>query len=180
MDICKERAKKKPNHTIYCGLRREQNCPRYPLFDDSVIRHGVTIRVGVNFIPKNPIKVLHYHKIQLRLNVSWICTPKIWDGGISIKQWKLDLKKKKKAMLQPLGSTNLVCSRRPSMRSPQHTSSHWSLGIPLVNSCWSQEDMKSALISLGEPWCSCPRIGYCNNCRYNLYHGGWDLRRITD
>ena len=70
MDICKERAKRKPNHTIYCGLRREQNCPRYPLFDDNVMRHGVTIRVGVNFIPKNPIKVLHYHKIQLQLNVS--------------------------------------------------------------------------------------------------------------
>ena len=81
----------------------------------------MTIRVGVNFKLKNPIEVLHYHKILLRLNDSRISTPNIREMGISIKHGKLD--NKKMDMQQPLRSTNLVCLRRPSMRSPQHTSS---------------------------------------------------------
>ena len=54
-------------------------------------------------------------------------------------------------MQQPLGSTNLVCSMRLGMRSPQYASSQCPLRIPLVNYCWSQEDKKFALIILRGP-----------------------------
>ena len=32
MDICQERAKRKPNHNFYYRLLRNQNNPWYPLF----------------------------------------------------------------------------------------------------------------------------------------------------
>ena len=72
--------------------------------------HGVTIRVGINFKLKNSVVVLHFHKIQVPLNVSKICTQKIRVRGISKKLLVFD--KKKKDMQQPLGSTNSDCSRR--------------------------------------------------------------------
>ena len=79
----------------------------------------MNIRVGVNLKPKNSVDVLHFHKIQVWLNVSRICTPKIRERGISRKHLMLEKRKrKKKDMQQPLGSTDLVCSRRPGMRSP--------------------------------------------------------------
>ena len=77
--------------------------------------------MGVNFKLKNPIEALHYHEIQLWLNISRIRTPKIRERGISIKHGKLD--NKKMDMQQLLGSTNLVFLRRVSMRSPQRASS---------------------------------------------------------
>ena len=46
------------------------------MFDNSILRHRVTIRVGVNFKPKNPVEVLHFDKIQFWLNVSRIYTHK--------------------------------------------------------------------------------------------------------
>ena len=59
------------------GYEGDKNNPRYSLFSDSLLRHRVTIRVGINFKPKNPVEVLDFHKIQVRLNISRICTPKI-------------------------------------------------------------------------------------------------------
>ena len=71
--------------------------------------------------------------------------PKIRERGISRKHLVfLD-------MQQPLGSTNLVCSWRLGMGSPQHTNSQGPLRISLVNTCWSLQHMKSALIGLGGP-----------------------------
>ena len=58
------------------------------------------------------------------------------------------------------------------MRSPEHTSSKWPLRIPKRNSCRCEEDTKFALIGHGGPCCSNLRIGYYNNHRYTLYHGG--------
>ena len=57
--------------------------------------HGVTIRVGINFKLKNSIVVLHFHKIQVPLNVSKICTQKIRVRGISKKLLVFDKKKKR-------------------------------------------------------------------------------------
>ena len=104
------------------GYEGNKNNPWYPLFDDSILSHGVTIRVGVNFKPKNSVEVLDFHK-ALRLNGLRIYTPKIRERGIRRKHLVFDKGKKKKDMQQPLGSANLDCSRRPGMRSPQHTSS---------------------------------------------------------
>ena len=84
-DMYQERPKRKPNHNFYYRLLRNQNNPWYPLFGYSILRHGVTIRVGVNFKPKNPVEVLHFHKIQVWLNVSRICKPKIIERGIAEK-----------------------------------------------------------------------------------------------
>ena len=78
------------------GCEGNKNNPWYSQFDNSILRHGVTIKVGVNFKPKNLVEVLHFHKIQVQLNFSRICTPKIWERGISRKHLVLDLKKKKK------------------------------------------------------------------------------------
>ena len=50
----------------------------------------MNIRVGVNFKPKNSVDVLHFHKIQVWLNVSRICTPKIREREISRKHLVLD------------------------------------------------------------------------------------------
>ena len=55
------------------------------MFDYSILRHGVAIGVGVNFKLKNPVEVLHFHKIQVQLNVSRIYTPKVRERGISRK-----------------------------------------------------------------------------------------------
>ena len=63
----------------------------------------------------------------------------------------LEYLKKKKDMQQPVGSTDPVCSTRLGMRSTQYASSQCPLRIPLVNSCWSQEDKKFALIILSGP-----------------------------
>ena len=64
------------------GYEGDKNNPRYSLFSDSLLRHRVTIRVGINFKPKNPVEVLDLHKIQVRLNISRICTPKIRERSI--------------------------------------------------------------------------------------------------
>ena len=53
----------------------------------------MTITVGINFKPKNLVEVLHYHKIQVQLNISRICTPKIREREFSRKQLVLDNKK---------------------------------------------------------------------------------------
>ena len=82
----------------------------------------MTIRVGVKIKPKNPVEVLYFHKIQVQLIISRICTPKIIERGISRKHAVLDKKKKHThthTVQQPLGSTELVSSRRPGIRSPQ-------------------------------------------------------------
>ena len=87
----------------------------------AIWRHGVIIRVGINFKSKNPIVVLHFHKIQLRLNVSRIYIAKIRERGFRRKHLVFDKKirkKKKKDMQHTLGSTNLDCLRRSGMRSP--------------------------------------------------------------
>ena len=54
------------------------------------------IRVAVNIKLKNPVEVLHFQKIQVRLNVSRICTPKLREKGISRKHLVLDQKQKKR------------------------------------------------------------------------------------
>ena len=77
----------------------------------------MTIGVGINFKLKNLVMVLNFKKIQDRLNTTTICTPKIRERGISRKQLVFD-KEKKNDMQLPLGSTNLDCSRRSSVRSP--------------------------------------------------------------
>ena len=103
------------------GYEGNKNSPWYPLFGDSILRHGVIIRVGINFKSKNPIVVLHFHKIQLRLNVSRIYIAKIRERGIRRKHLLFDKKirkKKKKDMQQTLRSTKLDCLRRSGMRSP--------------------------------------------------------------
>ena len=103
------------------GYEGNKNSPWYPLFGDSILRHGVIIRVGINFKSKNPIVVLQFHKIQLRLNVSRIYIAKIRERGIRRKHLVFDKKirkKKKKDMQQTLGSTKLDCLRRSGMRSP--------------------------------------------------------------
>ena len=82
----------------------------------------MTTKVGINFKPKNPVEVLDFHKAKVWLNGSRIYTLKIRERGIRRKHLVFD-KGKKKDMQQPLGSANLDCSRRPGMRSPQHTSS---------------------------------------------------------
>ena len=91
----------------------------------------MTIRMGINLKMKNSFVVLHFHKIQVRLNISRICTPKIREWGISRKHLVLQQKKKKNKnekekeedMQQPLGFMNLVYLRRLNMRSPQRTGS---------------------------------------------------------
>ena len=66
-----------PTAPSIVGCEGNKNNPWYPQFGNSILRHGVTIRVGVNFKPKNPVEVLHFHKIQVQFNCSRICTPKI-------------------------------------------------------------------------------------------------------
>ena len=81
------------------GYEGNKNSPWYPLFGDSILRHRVIIKVGINFKSKNPIVVLHFHKIQLRLNVSRIYIAKIRERGIRRKHLlfvKKIIKKKKK------------------------------------------------------------------------------------
>ena len=55
------------------------------LFGYSILRHRVTIRVDVDFKPKNPIEVLHFQKIQVSVNISRIYTQKIKEMGICRK-----------------------------------------------------------------------------------------------
>ena len=65
----------------------------------------MTIRVGINLERKNSVVVLHLHKIQVRLNVSRICTPKIRERNISRKHLEFDKKKiikKKRICNSPL------------------------------------------------------------------------------
>ena len=100
------------------GYLGNKNSPWSLLFGYSILRHKVTIRVDVDFKPKNPAEVLHFQKIQVLVNVSRIWTQKISERGICRKQLVLD--QKKRDMQPPHGSTNLVCLRRPGMRSPQH------------------------------------------------------------
>ena len=50
--------------------------------------------MGVNFEPKNPVEVLHFHKIQVLLNILRIFTLKIRGREISRKHLVLDNKKK--------------------------------------------------------------------------------------
>ena len=97
-----ERAKRKPNLTFYCELLRKQNSPWYSLFGYNILRQGVTITMGINFKPKNPVEVLHFHKIQILLNVSKICTPKIREKGISRKHLVLGGEKKRTCNNNPL------------------------------------------------------------------------------
>ena len=59
------------------GYEGKKNNPWYLQFGNSILKHGVTIRRGINFKPKNPVEVLYFHKIQVRLNFLRICTPKI-------------------------------------------------------------------------------------------------------
>ena len=66
-----------PTAPSIVGCEGNKNNPWYSQFDNSILRHGVTIKVGVNFKPKNLVEVLHFHKIQVQLNFSRICTPKI-------------------------------------------------------------------------------------------------------
>ena len=95
------------------GYEGKKNSPWYPLFGYCILMHRVTIRVGINFKLNNPVAVLHFHKIQARLNFSKICTQKIRVRGISRKLLVFDKKKKKeKDMQQPLRSTNSDYSRR--------------------------------------------------------------------
>ena len=53
----------------------------------------MTIRVGNNFKSNNPVMVLRILKIQVRHNVSRICTPKIRERGIIRKHLVFDKKK---------------------------------------------------------------------------------------
>ena len=54
------------------GYEGNKNSLWYLLFGDSILKHGMTIIVGKNFKLKNPVMVLHFHKIQVRHNVSRI------------------------------------------------------------------------------------------------------------
>ena len=49
--------------------------------------------MGVNFESKNPVMVLHFHKIKVQLNISRIYTLKIKEREISRKHLVLDNKK---------------------------------------------------------------------------------------
>ena len=76
------------------GYEGNKNSLWYPLFGDSILRHVVTVKVGINFKSKNLVVVLHFLKIQVQLNISRICTPKIIERGISRKHPVFDKKKK--------------------------------------------------------------------------------------
>ena len=103
------------------GYLGNKNSPWSLLLGYSILRHGVTFRVGVNFKPKNSVEVLQFHKIHVQLKVSRICTAKIQRQGNQKKT--PTVRAKKEDMQQPVRSKNLVCLRRPGMGSPQHTNS---------------------------------------------------------
>ena len=141
------------------GYEGDKNNPRYSLFSDSLLRHRVTIRVGINFKPKNPVEVLDFHKIQVRLNISRICTPKIRErvlGEITL-------------CLIKGGGGWKICNSPLDLQ----------IWIVRGGQEWDHHSIPDRLLQQLS-CCSSLRIGYCNSYRYNLYHSGWALCRIGD